>query len=69
MRDLLRRSGTGLTALFCLLVAFWILVLVVLPNFAMFEQSFRPYLPVTEVGGPRDVYSFANYLKIVDNPI
>ncbi|MES2541577.1 MAG: ABC transporter permease, partial [Pseudomonadota bacterium] len=67
MQDLLRRYGTGLTSVFCLLVAFWILVLIVLPNFAMFEQSFRPYLPVVEVGGPKDVYSFANYSKILDN--
>ena len=68
MQDLLRRYGTGLTATFCLLVAFWILVLVILPNFAMFEQSFRPYLPVVEIGGPKDFYSFGNYGKILDNP-
>lgn len=69
MKDLIRRYGTGLTTTFCLLVVFWLLVLVVLPNFAMFEQSFRPYLPVTDIGGPKDVYGFNNYLKIVDNPI
>lgn len=67
MQDLLRRYGTGLTAVFCLLVAFWIIVLVILPNFAMFEQSFRPYLPVVDIGGPKDVYSLANYGKILDN--
>jgi spermidine/putrescine transport system permease protein len=67
MQDLIRRYGTGLTAVFCLLVAFWIIVLVILPNFAMFEQSFRPYLPVVEIGGPRDFYSMANYGKIFDN--
>lgn len=67
MEDLLRRYGRGLTGVFCLLVAFWVIVLVVLPNVAMFEQSFRPYLPVVEMGGPRDVYSFANYGKIVDS--
>jgi spermidine/putrescine transport system permease protein len=69
MEDLIRRYGTGLTAVFCLLVAFWILVLVILPNFAMFEQSFRPYLPVVEIGGPKDVYGFANYAKILGNPV
>ncbi|MES2915266.1 MAG: ABC transporter permease [Pseudomonadota bacterium] len=67
MQDLIRRYGTGLTAVFCLLVAFWIIVLVILPNFAMFEQSFRPYLPVVEIGGPKDFYSLANYGKIFDN--
>jgi len=69
MEDLIRRYGKGLTAVFCLLVLFWILVLVILPNFTMFEQSFRPYLPVVDIGGPQDVYSFDNYAKILDNPI
>jgi spermidine/putrescine transport system permease protein len=69
MQDLFRRYGTGLTSVFCLLVAFWILVLVILPNFAMFEQSFRPYLPVVEIGGPRDVYSLNNYRKFLDAPV
>ena len=49
-----------------LLVAFWLVMLVIVPNITLFEQSFRPYLPVTEVGGPRDTYSFANYLKVFD---
>ncbi len=35
----------------------------------LFEQSFRPYLPVTEIGGPKDVYSFDNYLKVFDGSI
>jgi spermidine/putrescine transport system permease protein len=68
MQDLLRRYGLGLTVTFCLLVAFWILVLVILPNFAMFEQSFRPYLPVTEIGGPKDFYSLNNYAKFLETP-
>jgi spermidine/putrescine transport system permease protein len=67
MHDLLRRYGTGMTSVFVLLVAFWILVLVVLPNIAMFEQSFRPYLPVVDIGGPKDVYTLRNYGKIFEN--
>lgn len=64
MQDLLRRYGMGLTVLICLLTAFWLLALVILPNLTLFESSFRPYLPVTEIGGPNDTYSFNNYLKI-----
>ena len=64
MQDLLRRYGMGLTSLFVLLTAFWLLVLVILPNITMFESSFRPYLPVVDVGGPKDTYSVNNYLKI-----
>ncbi|MBU9698615.1 ABC transporter permease [Rhodobacteraceae bacterium HSP-20] len=64
MQDLLRRYGAGLTTIICLLVFFWLAILVVIPNITLFESSFRPYLPVTEVGGPKDVYSFDNYLKV-----
>jgi spermidine/putrescine transport system permease protein len=66
MGDLIRRYGSGLTSLFVVLVGFWLLVLIILPNVAMFEQSFRPYLPVVEVGGPNDTYSFDNYAKIFE---
>lgn len=64
MQDLLRRYGAGLTTLICLLVFFWLVILVIVPNITLFESSFRPYLPVTEVGGPKDVYSFDNYMKV-----
>ncbi|MEY4983717.1 MAG: hypothetical protein RIR62_1983, partial [Pseudomonadota bacterium] len=64
MQDLLRRYGSGLTGAFILLTAFWLVVLIILPNLYLFENSFRPYLPVAEVGGPKDVYSLDNYAKI-----
>lgn len=64
--DLLRRYGTGLTWLIILLVTFWLVMLVIVPNITLFEQSFRPYLPVSEVGGPKDTYSVSNYLKVFD---
>jgi spermidine/putrescine transport system permease protein len=44
-------------------------VLVVLPNIYLFEHSFKPYLPVAELGGPKDVYSFNNYLTFFRSPI
>lgn len=65
MGELIRRYGTGLTAVFVLLTAFWLLFLVVLPNFYLFENSFRPYLPVADIGGPKDTYSLANYARIL----
>jgi spermidine/putrescine transport system permease protein len=64
MQDLIRRYGKGLTGLFIGLTFFWLAVLVILPDFTLFESSFRPYLPVTEVGGPKDTYSISNYLRI-----
>ena len=67
MHDLLRRYGTTLTGAFVLLTAFWLLMLIILPNITLFEASFRPYLPVVDVGGPKDSYSFGNYLKFFSN--
>jgi spermidine/putrescine transport system permease protein len=69
MNDLLQRYGPLLTGIFVVLTAFWLLILVVLPNFYLFEHSFRPYLPVAEMGGPKDVYSLNNYLTFFRSPI
>ncbi len=44
-------------------------MLVIVPNITLFEQSFRPYLPVTEIGGPKDTYSLNNYLKVFDGSV
>ncbi len=57
-----------LTGVFVVLTAFWLLVLVILPNLYLFENSFRPYLPVAEIGGPKDVYSLNNYLTFFRQP-
>src|SRR4051794_39225601 len=69
MNELLRRYGLPLTAMFAVLTAFWLLVLVILPYLYLFENSFRPYLPVTEMGGPKDFYSFDNYATFFRSPI
>jgi len=69
MQDLVRRYGPGLSGLIVLLVAFWLVMLVIVPNVTLFEQSFRPYLPVVEIGGPLDTYSFKNYAKVFDGNV
>jgi spermidine/putrescine transport system permease protein len=69
MHDLLKRYGTGLTSAFILLTVFWLLILLILPNLTMFESSFRPYLPVVDVGGPKDFYSLHNYGRILGNEV
>lgn len=69
MSELFRRYGTPLTIAFMVMTAFWLLLLVVLPNVTLFEASFRPYLPVVDVGGPKDVYSLNNYGKFLSNPV
>lgn len=67
MQDLLRRYGATLTGAFVVLTAFWLMMLIILPNVTLFEASFRPYLPVVDIGGPKDVYSFGNYMKFFAN--
>lgn len=69
MNDLLRRYGVGLATAFVLLTAFWLLILVILPNIYLFENSFRPYLPIAEMGGPKDTYSLDNYIVFFKSPI
>lgn len=69
MHDLLRRYGPGLSGLIILMVAFWLIMLVIVPNITLFEQSFRPYLPVVDLGGPKDTYSLNNYAKVFDGNV
>ncbi len=69
MQELLRRYGSTLTGTMVILTAFWLLAMVIIPNLVMLETSFRPYLPVEEMGGPRDVYTFMNYVTFFDSPI
>jgi spermidine/putrescine transport system permease protein len=68
MGELYRRYGKVLTLIMIVLTAFWLLALVIIPNIVLFEFSFKPYLPVSELGGPKDVYSLANYYTILRNP-
>ena len=69
MQDLLRRYGTGLTWLCIGLTFFWLVMLVLLPNFTMLESSFRPYLAKVDEGGPLDIYSLGNYGKLLGNEV
>ena len=69
MHELFRRYGRGLTFTFVGLTFFWLVVLVILPDFKLLESSFRPYLPVVDVGGPKDVYSLNNYGQIFGNAV
>lgn len=67
MHELLRRYGSTLTGTMILLTGFWLLALVIVPNIVLFEFSFKPYLPVDQVGGPLDVYSLKNYYTFIQS--
>ena len=68
MSELIRRYGSSLSWLMIGFTAFWLLVLVLIPNFVLFEFSFKPYLPVDQLGGPKDFYSLNNYLTFLHDP-
>ena len=68
MSELLRRYGHTLTWLFVGLTAFWLLLLVILPQLYLLEESFRLYLPLADIGGPKDVYTLANYRSAFEQP-
>ncbi len=69
MSELIRRYGSSLTWIIIAFTAFWLLVLVLIPNFVLFEFSFKPYLPVDQLGGPKDFYSLNNYWTFFNSPI
>lgn len=60
-RDFSSRHGLGVAFFIGFGVLFWILVLIVLPQLAMLDFSFRHNLPRAEIGGPRDIYTLDNY--------
>lgn len=69
MSEMIRRYGLSLTIVFVLLTAFWLLVLVILPDIYLFEESFRLNLPLVERGGPTDVYTLKNYAGAFTDPV
>jgi spermidine/putrescine transport system permease protein len=69
MGELYRRYGSALTFAMITLTSFWLLALVIIPNLVLFQFSFKPYIPVDQLGGPLDVYSVNNYLTFFESPI
>ncbi|MCW6510527.1 ABC transporter permease [Lichenifustis flavocetrariae] len=69
MTALVQRYGGALTGIIIALTAFWLLAMVILPNLILLEFSFRPYIPVDQMGGPNDHYTLANYATFFTSPI
>ncbi|WP_321504487.1 ABC transporter permease [Breoghania sp.] len=55
------RHGLGAAVFIGAAVLFWVIFLIILPQLAMLDYSFRHNLPRADVGGPQDVYTVANY--------
>ena len=56
-----RRNGVPIATYLVLAVGVWMLLLILLPQLAMLELSFRPKLPPVAMDGPRDIYTLQNY--------
>ncbi|MDQ0510546.1 ABC transporter permease [Ancylobacter amanitiformis] len=64
MVQLYHRYGALLATLLIAATAIWVLMMVVLPYLVMAEYSFHPNLPMTQQGGPNDVYTLSNYASL-----
>src|SRR5262245_65676919 len=60
-RGFFERNGTTLGIVFIALVAFWTLMLVVLPYLYMVQESFHPKLVAADRGGPKDILTIDQY--------
>lgn len=69
MKALVQRYGVGLSTFMIVACLVWIFGMVILPNLLMIDVSFRPNLIPSEIGGPKDVYTIANYLTLWHNDI
>ena len=65
VRALFARYGAGAGACLIALAGFWVLLLILLPQLAMVDFSFRPNLPPAAQGGPQDAYTLEHYAYLV----
>ena len=56
-----QRNGLVIGLYLVLAVGFWAFFIIVLPQLAMVDMSFRPKLPPAQMGGPKDLYTLENY--------
>ncbi len=61
MKNYFRNNGQVMGWGLLLLVAFWIIMLIILPQLAMLDYSFHPNLNPADIGGPKDQYTLVNY--------
>jgi spermidine/putrescine transport system permease protein len=60
-----QRNGLFLSGYLLVAVTVWIVFMIVLPQLYMVDFSFRPNLPLNEIGGPDDKYTLENYRYLV----
>jgi spermidine/putrescine transport system permease protein len=52
-----------------LTVGTWLLFMILIPQLIMLDFSFRPLLPLREIGGPKDIYTLKNYILLFSTPL
>ena len=60
-----RNNGIWMGSLILVLVGFWLIFLIILPQLSMLDYSFRLNLPLSEMGGAKDVYTLSNYEYLI----
>jgi len=65
LKEYFRKNGTLMGWTLLILVSFWVVMLIILPQVFMFNLSFRPHLPPPEMGGPNDYLTLENYKYLV----
>ncbi|MCK0198109.1 ABC transporter permease [Ancylobacter sp. 6x-1] len=56
-----QRNGVAVGLYLAVAVGFWAFFIIVLPQLAMVDLSFRPKLPPSQMGGPKDIFTLENY--------
>ena len=59
------KNGLGIATYLLISIVIWLGMLIMLPQFFMFDFSFRFNLPPAELGGPKDVYTLSHYKYMV----
>ena len=65
MKEYFKTNGKLMGWTLLILVGFWVVVLIILPQASMLDFSFRPNLPPPEMGGPKDNYTPGNYQFLI----
>jgi spermidine/putrescine transport system permease protein len=60
-QSFIQKNGWPVSLYLMIAVGFWMLILIVFPLLYMVDFSLRPKLRLSEVGGPKDVYTLQNY--------
>ena len=56
-----QRNGIVIGLYLVVAVGFWAFFIILLPQLAMVDMSFRPKLPPAQMGGPKDIFTLENY--------